>query len=108
MAFEAIRARRLLDEGSPLVASLHGHLRYAIAGYVAGGHAALDALAAVDFDIYADTPRPSGQRFAAHLFPLLWDAYRHPPARGRVAAHLDEAPAVPGGTTEAAREDAAG
>ena len=78
MAFEAARARRMLHDGTPLVGSLRGHLRYAVAGFVAGGHAALDALAAVDFDIYADTPRPAGRRFAAHLGALLVNAYRHP------------------------------
>jgi squalene synthase HpnC len=80
MAFEAARARRLLDDGSPLVGSLPGRLRFAIAGFVAGGHAALDALAAVDFDVYADTPRPAGTRFTAHLGSLLLNTYRHPTA----------------------------
>ena len=118
MAFEASRARRLLEEGSPLVASLRGHLRYAIAGYIAGGHAALDALAAVDFDIYADTSRPTGQRFAAHLLRLLWDAYgqaparadsllRRPPALSGAAAHPDGAAPVAGGPPEVADEEAA-
>ena len=58
MAFEAARARQWLDDGTPLVASLSGRLRVAIAGFIAGGHAALDALAALDFDIYADPSRP--------------------------------------------------
>ena len=53
-----------LDEGTPLVASLKGRLRFAVAGFVAGGHAALDALAALDFDI---TPTP-----AARLRTVLW------------------------------------
>jgi squalene synthase HpnC len=77
LAFEAARARRLLDDGTPLVASLKGHLRYAVAGFVAGGHAALDALAAVDFDIYADTAKPARGRFSTHLVGLLANAYRH-------------------------------
>ena len=86
VAFEAARARRLLDEGTPLVASLKGHLRYAVAGFVAGGHAALDALAAVDFDIYADTAKPASGRFSAHLVGLLANAYRHgKPADGKRA-----------------------
>ena len=36
MAFEVQRARRLLDEGAPLVGNLHGAARVAVAGYVAG------------------------------------------------------------------------
>jgi squalene synthase HpnC len=79
MAFEAARARQWLDDGTPLVASLRGRLRVAIAGFVAGGHAALDALATLDFDVYADPRRPAPQRFVAHLARLLRDAYRSQP-----------------------------
>jgi squalene synthase HpnC len=71
MAFEAARARRMLVDGTPLVKSLKGRLRYAVAGFVAGGHAALDALGAADFDIYADPRRPGLRRFAAHMASLL-------------------------------------
>ena len=45
MSFEIARARALLDEGAPLVGTLRGRARLAIAGYVGGGRAALDALA---------------------------------------------------------------
>jgi squalene synthase HpnC len=46
MSFEIIRARALLDEGATLVGTLRGRARLAVAGYVGGGRAALDALAA--------------------------------------------------------------
>ncbi len=46
MAFEVERARQLLDEGAPLVGNLHGSARVAVAGYVAGGRAALAAISA--------------------------------------------------------------
>jgi squalene synthase HpnC len=46
MEFEIARARRLLDEGAPLVGTLRGRARVAVAGYVGGGRAGLDALAA--------------------------------------------------------------
>jgi squalene synthase HpnC len=75
LAFEAARARRILDEGSPLVTSLNGRLRLAVAGFAAGGHAALDALAALDFDIYAEPARPTLPRFGARLARLVRDAY---------------------------------
>jgi squalene synthase HpnC len=71
LAFEAARARRMLEAGTPLVADLRGRLRFAVAGFVAGGHAALDALAALDFDIYADNPRPAPRRLALHLVRTL-------------------------------------
>jgi squalene synthase HpnC len=76
LAFEVARARRMLDDGSPLVASLKGRLRIAVASFTAGGHAALDGLAAVDFDIYAEPSRPTIGRFGPHLARLLQNAYR--------------------------------
>jgi squalene synthase HpnC len=42
--FEAERASRLLDSGVPLVRDLRGWARLAVAGYVAGGRAAVAAL----------------------------------------------------------------
>jgi squalene synthase HpnC len=76
MAFQAARARQWLDDGTPLVASLRGRLRVAVAGFIAGGHAALDALARLDFDIYAEPSRPAPGRFLAHMATLLRHSYR--------------------------------
>ncbi|HVT66675.1 MAG TPA: squalene synthase HpnC [Trebonia sp.] len=56
--FEADRAGRLLDEGAPLVGTLKGAARLAIAGYVAGGRATLRALAAGRYDVLRAVPRP--------------------------------------------------
>ena len=56
--FEADRAERLLDEGAPLVGTLHGAARIAVAGYLAGGRAALKAIADNDFDVLKSTPKP--------------------------------------------------
>jgi len=68
MAFEVDRARALLDEGAPLVGLLRGRARLAVAGYVGGGRAALDALVAADFDVLAGPPRAGkGARVAASL-----------------------------------------
>ena len=44
VAFEAERARSLIDDGAPLVGRLRGRARAAVAAYVGGGRAALDAL----------------------------------------------------------------
>ena len=76
MAFQAARARQWLDDGTPLVATLKGRLRVAVAGFIAGGHAALDALAGLDFDIYAEPSRPAPNRFFTHLVRLFRDSYR--------------------------------
>ena len=44
MTFETDRASRLLDQGAPLVGTLRGSARLAVAGYLAGGRAALAAI----------------------------------------------------------------
>ncbi len=67
IAFETQRARSVLDAGAPLVGSLHGFARAAVAGYVAGGRAALAAIVAADHDVLRATPRPRGFRTAAEL-----------------------------------------
>ncbi|MEV7284678.1 squalene synthase HpnC [Streptomyces sp. NPDC093252] len=58
VAFEAHRARALLDEGAPLVGSVHGRLRLLLAGFVAGGRAAIDAITAAGYDVLPGPPRP--------------------------------------------------
>lgn len=58
IAYEAGRARELLDEGAPLVGSVHGRLRLLLAGFVAGGRAALRAIAAADHDVLPGPPKP--------------------------------------------------
>jgi squalene synthase HpnC len=59
MVFEVARARRFLDDGKPLIASLQGSARWAVAGFWAGGHAALNAIAARRFDVLAGSPHAS-------------------------------------------------
>ncbi|SCF07784.1 squalene synthase HpnC [Micromonospora viridifaciens] len=60
--YEAERARAWLDAGAPLVAALHGWARLAVSGYLAGGRATLDALAAAGHDPLSATVRPRGRR----------------------------------------------
>jgi squalene synthase HpnC len=67
LAFEVGRARALMDAGAPLVGTLRGTARAAVAGYVAGGRAALAAIAAADFDVLSATPRPGKGRTTAEL-----------------------------------------
>ncbi|HVX43599.1 MAG TPA: squalene synthase HpnC, partial [Mycobacteriales bacterium] len=45
LAFQVARAQALLSTGAPLVGMLSGPARVAVAGFVAGGQAALDAIA---------------------------------------------------------------
>jgi squalene synthase HpnC len=65
--FETRRARAMLDAGAPLVGALRGFARVAVAGYVAGGRAALAAIAASGHDVLRATPRPRAHRTAAEL-----------------------------------------
>lgn len=58
LAFEGARARDLLQSGSMLVSSLRGAPRLAVAGFVAGGLAALDALAGAGWDVLVEQVRP--------------------------------------------------
>jgi squalene synthase HpnC len=57
IALQAARARSMLVAGSPLVGMLGGWRRPAVAGYVAGGLAAISALAAADYDVLGARPR---------------------------------------------------
>jgi len=65
--FETRRARCMLDAGAPLVGTLRGFARLAVAGYVAGGRAALAAIAAANHDVLSATRRPGGCRTVAEL-----------------------------------------
>ena len=67
MIFETDRAARLLDQGAPLVGTLRGAARLAVAGYLAGGRAALAAIRAQRHDVLKGTPRPRKQRLAGEL-----------------------------------------
>ncbi len=64
---ETERAEALLDAGAPLVGTLRGAARLAVAGYVAGGRAALAAIRRQRYDVLAGTPRPRKPRLAAAL-----------------------------------------
>jgi squalene synthase HpnC len=67
MIFEVNRAEELLDEGAPLVGTLRGGARLAVAGYLAGGRAALAAIRAQGHDVLTGTPRPRKQLLAGEL-----------------------------------------
>ena len=67
IAYEASRARAMLDSGRGLVASLRGSARLAVAGFVAGGLANLDALQAAGFDVLGRTPKAGSARVLGRL-----------------------------------------
>jgi squalene synthase HpnC len=72
LRFECERAHSLLDEGVPLVKSLRGRARLAIGGFVAGGRAALDAIARASYDVTGGAPRARRRDFARRYFGMLF------------------------------------
>ncbi|MEV5789319.1 MULTISPECIES: squalene synthase HpnC [unclassified Streptomyces] len=58
VAYEAERALNLLNEGTPLVGSVHGRLKLLLAGFVAGGKAAVHAIVAAEYDVLTGPPKP--------------------------------------------------
>ena len=71
LAFEVERARRLLDDGAPLVGHLRGRARIAVAGYVGGGRAALDAIAAANYGVLPAAPRATRRRRLRQMLAAL-------------------------------------
>ncbi|MFS2292701.1 MAG: squalene synthase HpnC [Actinomadura sp.] len=65
LALQARRAARLLDEGAALTGRLDGFARLAVAGYIAGGRAALAALERGAYDVLGAPSRPRRTRLLA-------------------------------------------
>lgn len=94
VAFELARARQLLGAGIPLVRSLHGWARWAVAGYVAGGVAAADAIEAAGYDVLRNAPvRPTRAGTLRHAAIALAGRAGHLPTNGssRPTICLDDA-----------------
>jgi squalene synthase HpnC len=71
LALEAAQARRLLTEGAPLIRRLPPRPALAVAAFVGGGRAALDALSRGRYDVLGARPRPSRGRLAATILRTL-------------------------------------
>ncbi|MFE5333217.1 squalene synthase HpnC [Embleya sp. NPDC056575] len=71
IAYEAHRATRLLRTGAPLAGTLRGRERLAIAGFVAGGRAALAAIGDVGFDVLAHRAKPGKAALLRELSGVL-------------------------------------
>lgn len=67
VAYQAARARTMLGQGRGLVASLRGPARLAVAGFVAGGLAGLDALEAAGFEVLGGTRKAGSARVLSRL-----------------------------------------
>ena len=71
VAAECARARELLQRGLPLVASLNGWARVAVAGYVAGGLATAEAIESANYDTLSAACKP-GKRATLATAVRLW------------------------------------
>jgi squalene synthase HpnC len=67
MVFEVARVRSWLDRGLPLLTLVAGRQRWAVAGFWAGGHAALDRIAKKDFDVLHPASGRPGRSWARHM-----------------------------------------
>ena len=79
VALQAERARRLLHEGDPLVSSVTGFTRVAVAGYMAGGLATVAALTRARHDVLGHAVRPRRTRLLTEWLRIL---SRRRPGRG--------------------------
>jgi squalene synthase HpnC len=71
LAFEVARARALLADGAPLIDELRGRQRLAVAAFVAGGEAALDAIERAGYEVLSGPPRAGRGQRALVLAALL-------------------------------------
>lgn len=77
LAFETRRAVDLLTSGAELLALLRGWVRVAVAGYLAGGFGAVDALRRCEMAVLSGTPRTRRRDVLRHLAPLLVGPVAH-------------------------------
>jgi squalene synthase HpnC len=71
VAFEVARTRELLEQGAPLLDTLRGRERVAVAAFASGGEAALGAIEQAGYDVLGGPPRASSWRRAAALARML-------------------------------------
>jgi squalene synthase HpnC len=71
IAFEADRAAGLISSGAPLVSQLRGFARVAVAGYIAGGRAAIAAISAAHYDVLSGLRKPAKSRTVRELAAVL-------------------------------------
>ncbi|CAM5296003.1 squalene synthase HpnC [Streptomyces narbonensis] len=76
IAFEAGRARELLDAGAPLVGSVHGRLRLLLAGFAGGGLSALDAITDAGYDVLTGPPKATKPSLMRQVGAVLLRARR--------------------------------
>lgn len=89
IALELARVRDLLAAGAPLIDSLKGRPRLAVAAFLAGGFAAADAIERSGFEVLAGTPQASAWARIGALISTLAERRRAPHAERRRAQYAE-------------------
>ncbi len=76
IAFEVARTRALLEEGAPLIDTLHRRERLAVAAFASGADAALGAIERAGYDVLGGSPRAGRARRAVALARTLAERRR--------------------------------
>ena len=71
IGFQVARARDLFVDGAPLIGQVHGRAKLAVAAFVAGGRAALDAIERAGCDVLPGPPRVTHGRRLLSLVGTL-------------------------------------
>jgi squalene synthase HpnC len=71
LALEVARTRELLHEGAPLIDTLHGRERLAVAAFAGGALAALDAIDRAGYDVLGGPPRATPARRLGSALRML-------------------------------------
>ena len=77
MRFETARTRAMLESGRPLARALPWRLRLELQGVLAGAHRVLDAIDAVDGDVFAHRPQLSTADWLRVAFRALFPSRHH-------------------------------
>jgi squalene synthase HpnC len=71
VALEVRRVHDLLEQGAPLLDTMHGRPRLAVAAFIAGGRAAAQAVERAGFDVLAGAPKAGNRARLRALFAVL-------------------------------------
>ncbi len=97
IAFQVLRARRILNEGTPLVGLVSGRLRLVLAGFAGGGRAALDAVERAGFDVLGGAPTAPKPRIARYALTVALASVAPSARRAARSARVALPPLVTGG-----------
>lgn len=84
IALQTRRVHELLAQGAPLLSTLRGRPRLAVAAFIAGGRAAALAIERAGFDVLAGPPKAGNRARMRALFTVLGQRYAMPADGGEL------------------------